>query len=151
MKTANLLAVSALALLVAPPAVAQGALTGVDTLDDRIDDIRENVSDEFADADDSARFGPDAFTQGWTGSVALGFTATSGNTDTSDLSLGGRFRYGQGLWSHTFGFAAEFAEESGTETREDVFVTYDVNRCDLRREPVFHRSVLCLRPRLGAL
>ncbi|SMX38611.1 DUF481 domain-containing protein [Maliponia aquimaris] len=128
MKNGLAISASILALLVAAPAFAQGALVGVETLDDRIDDIQEAVDEDFADADDKQRFGPNQFAQGWTGSVALGFSATSGNTDTVDLDLAGRLRYGSGPWNHTFGFAVEFAEDNDVRNKEEAFVTYDVNR-----------------------
>lgn len=127
MQKGNVLAVSALALMLAAPVFAQGALTGVDDLDDRIDDIQEDVSDDLNNADARDRLN-NQYAQGWTGSVALGFSATSGNTDTADLDLAGRFRYGNGPWNHTFGFAAEFAEDNDVRNKEEVYATYDVNR-----------------------
>ncbi|WP_176473825.1 DUF481 domain-containing protein [Actibacterium ureilyticum] len=128
MKERTTLAASALALLLAAPVYAQGALVGVEALDDRIDDIQEDVADDMSDSDDAERFGQNQFAQGWAGSVSLGFAATSGNTDTADLSFGGRFRYGNGPWNHTFGFAGEFAEDNDVRNKEEVFATYDVNR-----------------------
>lgn len=122
------LAVSALALLVAAPVFAQGALVGIEDLDERIDDIQEAVDDDFAESDDPQRFGVNQYAQGWTGSVALGFSATSGNTDTADLDLAGRLRYGNGPWNHTLGFAAEFAEDNDVRNKEEFYATYDVNR-----------------------
>ncbi|MGZ2259995.1 DUF481 domain-containing protein [Roseobacter sp. A03A-229] len=129
MQKSNLLAASALALLLASPVFAQGALVGVDALDDRIDDIQEDVADDLnnADARDRDRSN-NQYAQGWTGSVALGFSATSGNTDTTDLDLAGRFRYGNGPWNHTIGFALEFAEDNDVSNKEEIFATYDVNR-----------------------
>lgn len=121
------LAISALALTLSSPAFAQGALVGVDDLDDRIDDIQEDVADDLNNADVRDRSN-NQYAQGWTGSVALGFSATSGNTDTADLSLAGRFRYGNGPWNHTIGFAAEFAEDNDVRNKEEIYATYDVNR-----------------------
>ena len=128
MEKRNLLAASALALLVAAPAFAQSAIVGVEALDDRIDDIQEDVADDLAEGDDAERFGRNQYAQGWTGSLALGFSATSGNTDTADLDLAGRFRYGNGPWNHTIGFAAEFAEDNSVRNKEEYYITYDVNR-----------------------
>ena len=127
MQKRNVLAVSALALMLASPVFAQGALTGVDDLDDRIDDIQEDVSDDLNNADARDRLS-NQYAQGWTGSLALGFSATSGNTDTADLDLAGRFRYGNGPWNHTFGFAVELAEDNDVRNKEEAFATYDVNR-----------------------
>ncbi|MGY3438765.1 MULTISPECIES: DUF481 domain-containing protein [unclassified Marinovum] len=127
MEKRNILAASVLALLVAAPAFAQGALVGVDALDDRIDDIQEDVADDLSNANTRDRLG-NQYAQGWTGSLALGFSATSGNTDTADLDLAGRFRYGSGPWNHTIGFAAEFAEDNAVRNKEEFYTTYDVNR-----------------------
>lgn len=128
MKHLNTLAASALALLVASPAFAQGAIVGTEALDDRIDQIQEDVGEDLAEGNDSERFGPNQYAQGWTGSFALGLSATSGNTDTGDLDFAGRFRYGNGPWNHTIGFAGEFAEDNGVRNKEEVYATYDVNR-----------------------
>ncbi|MBV2359955.1 DUF481 domain-containing protein [Thalassococcus sp. CAU 1522] len=128
MNTYAKLTASVLALAVAAPVYAQGALVGVEDLDDRIDDIQETVSDDMDEAEDSARFGFNQYQQGWSGSFSLGITATSGNTDTADLSLGGRLRYGNGPWNHTLGVAAEVAEDNGVRNKEEAFLTYDVNR-----------------------
>ena len=125
---AALASVSALALMIAVPAYAQGALVGIESLDDRIDDIQEDVADEFDEGEDSQRFGSNEYAQGRAGSLSLGLSATSGNTDTADLSLAGRFRYGNGPWNHTFGFAAELAEDNSVRNKQEVFATYDVNR-----------------------
>lgn len=114
-------------LLSSTSAIAQGALVGVDTLDDRIDVIQENISDDFDNANVRDR-SLNQYSQGWDGSVSLGFSVTSGNTNTTDLNLAGRFRYGDGPWNHTFGFGAEFAEDNGTRNKEEIYATYDVNR-----------------------
>ncbi|SFR08598.1 DUF481 domain-containing protein [Poseidonocella sedimentorum] len=127
MQHRNVLAASLLALIVAAPVFAQGALTGVDALDDRIDDIQEDVADDLSNADVRDRAG-NQYAQGWAGSVAMGLSATSGNTDTADLDLAGRFRYGNGPWNHTFGFAVELAEDNDVKNKEEAFVTYDANR-----------------------
>ena len=104
MQKRNTLVASVLALVVAAPVFAQGALVGIDALDDQIDDIQDAAVDEIDEGQDSQRYGPNQFAQGWTGNIALGFSATSGNTDTTDLDLAGRFRYGNGPWNHTFDF-----------------------------------------------
>ncbi|MBT0959330.1 DUF481 domain-containing protein [Alphaproteobacteria bacterium KMM 3653] len=130
-------AVSAVALMLAAPAFSQAALVGTEALDDRIDDIQEDVADEFDKSVDADRYGANQFPDGWTGGVSLGFAATSGNTDTADLSVGGRFRYGNGPWNHTFGFGAEFGESDGVKSKEEVFSVYDVNRYFTDRFYVF--------------
>ena len=128
LKVTNLVTVSALALIIASPVYAQAALVGNEAMDERIDTIQTDVADEFAKGEDAARFGTTQFAQGWTGSLSLGYSATSGNTDTSDLSFGGRFRYGNGDWNHTLGFAGEFGDDGGVRSKEELYATYDVNR-----------------------
>lgn len=128
MKKKLAIAASIIALFAAAPLFAQGALVGVDDLDDRIDDIQTDVADDLAEAEDSARFGPNQYSQGWTGSVSASLSATDGNTDSGELTLGGRLRYGNGPWNHTLGVAVEVGEENGNRYKEEAYATYDVNR-----------------------
>lgn len=124
----KLAAVSALALMIAAPSFAQSVVLGVDDLDDRVEDIERDVNRDMAKAEDKDRFGNNQFAQGWSGSMAVGLSATEGNTDTADLSLAGRLRYGSGLWNHTWAFALEAAEDNNVRNKEEAFATYDVNR-----------------------
>ena len=121
-------AVSVLALMVANPAAAQSAVTGITGLNERIDDIESDVKTDLARGEDTQRFGPLGVPQGWRGSMALSTSATSGNTDTDELSLGSRLTYGTGKWVHLFGIAAEYGRTSGAVTKEEAFVTYEANR-----------------------
>ena len=124
----KLASVSALALLIAAPAFSQGALVGIDDLDDRIEDIQEDIDEDMSEGDDKDRFGTNQVTQGWSGRASVGLTATSGNTDTVDLSLAGRLRYGNGPWNHSIGFLAELAEDNNVRNKEEAFLTYEANR-----------------------
>ena len=121
-------ATSVVAMLAASSAFAQAALVGTEALDDRIDDIVENVDDEFDKSNDADRFGGTQFNQGWSGSLSASLSATSGNTDTGDFSLGSRLRYGAGPWSHSFGAAIEYGEDNGVSSKEEAFLTYEANR-----------------------
>lgn len=127
-KVSQMASVSALALLLASPAFAQSAIVGIDDLDDRIEDIEDDIADDMAEGDDKDRYGTNQFAQGWSGSFAAGFSATSGNTDTADLDLAGRLRYGAGPWNHSFGFAVEWAEDNDVTNKEEVYATYEANR-----------------------
>ena len=127
-KATKLASVSALALILAAPAFAQSGIVGIEDLDDRIEDIEDDIQDDLADGDDSNRYGTNQFAQGWSGSFALGFSATSGNTDTADLDIAGRLRYGSGPWNHSFGFAVEWAEDNDVTNKEEVYATYEANR-----------------------
>ena len=127
-RVTKLASVSALALLIAGPAFAQSEIVGIDDLDDRIEDIEDDIADDMAEGDDKDRYGTNQFTQGWSGSFALGVSATSGNTDTADLEAAGRLRYGAGPWNHSFGFAVEWAEDNDITNKEEVYATYEANR-----------------------
>lgn len=124
----KLATVSAIALMVASPVVAQTALVGVDALDDRIDDITDDVQTEMERGDDDERFGPNNVVQGWRGSFALGASAASGNTDTSEVNGAGRLTYGVGSWNHLFGFAVEYGEANSDPNEEKFFAIYEGNR-----------------------
>ena len=119
--------VSALALLLAQPAFAQGAIVGVDALDDQITDIEDTVSDDFAKSEDSSRFGNPEFRQGLSGSASISYTGTSGNSESQEFALGARLRYAAGNFVHSIGMAIDFADEAGASTKEDVFGVYDAN------------------------
>ena len=126
--TFKLAAVSALTLIVASPLVAQSTVTGIRGLNERIEDIESDVKEDIARGEDTERFGPLGVPQGWRGSLALSTSATSGNTDTDELSLGSRLTYGTGKWVHLFGVAAEYGRTAGVVTKEEAFVTYEANR-----------------------
>jgi len=119
---------TAIALMLAAPVHAQAELVGNKALNDRIEDIQDDVTEDLARGEDTARFGKNGFAQGWSGSASLGMSATSGNTDTADLSFGGRVQYGAGLWNQSLGFAGQIAEDGGVRNKEELFATYEANR-----------------------
>ncbi|CUH15862.1 Putative salt-induced outer membrane protein [Jannaschia seosinensis] len=119
-------ATAALLVAFAAPVHAQATdLTGVQSLDDRIDDIREDVEDDLAEADDDLRYNINGVPQGFRGSIALRASGTDGNTETADLSGAGRLTYGIGNWSHSFGIAAEYGESDGDTDEEEIYATYE--------------------------
>lgn len=54
----------------------------------------------------------------WSGKATLGYLATSGNTDNSNLNSGFELGYTPGKWAHLFKAAAIYADESNTTTSE---------------------------------
>ncbi len=128
MKRAYLLIpASALALTLALPAFAQDTVTGIRSLNDRLEDIEDDVADDLDRANDEARFGFPEYQPGFSGSASLGYSAQTGNTDTQDFSLGVRMRYAQDQWVQTLGVAADFSETDGTKDEENIFAVYDGN------------------------
>jgi putative salt-induced outer membrane protein len=124
----KLATVSALALMVAAPAFAQQQITGIEGLNDQIDDITDDVNEDLARGNDAERFGPNGVAQGWRGSFALSASGTSGNTDNGEVSGAGRLTYGVGDWNHLIGFAIEYGEANGTKSKEKFFATYEGSR-----------------------
>ena len=106
---------------------AQAQLVGVQALDDRITDIETAVRDDQARAEDRARFGNEQFVPGWTGSLAMSFSANRGNSDARDMSLAGRFNYNVGQWNHSLGLGLELGRSGGIRTKADGFAVYDAN------------------------
>jgi putative salt-induced outer membrane protein len=122
-----LLSVPVLAMTLSLPAVAQDSVTGIRGLNDRLEDIEDEVADDMDRSNDEARFGFPEYQPGFSGSASLGYSAQTGNTDTQDFSLGVRMRYAQGQWVQTLGVAADFSESEGVKTEEDIFAVYDGN------------------------
>ncbi len=124
----KLATVSALALSVAAPAFAQNRATGIQDLNEEIEDITTDVNREIGYQDDAERFGPLGVAQGWRGSLALSANGTSGNTDTGELAAAGRLTYGIGDWNHLGGFAVAYGEANGIKNEEKFFATYEGSR-----------------------
>jgi len=121
-------AASVLALAIGvTSAHAQAQLVGVQALDDRLTDIERDVREDQARAEDRARFGHEQFAPGWTGSLAMGFSANRGNSDARDMSLAGRFTYNVGQWSHSLGLGLELGRANNERTKADGFAVYDAN------------------------
>lgn len=120
--------ISAITLSAAAPAAAQGTLIGTEAVNERIADIESDVREDLARGEDSDRYSPLGVAQGWNGSLALQTSASSGNTDTGDLSLAGRLTYGLNEWNHTLAFAAEYGESNGVKNQEKAFMTYEGSR-----------------------
>ncbi len=124
----------ALALLVAGPVFAQGAIIGTDALDDQIDDTEILVQDEFGAGDDDERFGRARFNPGFSGSMSLGYSGTTGNSEAQDLVIAGRVRYGGEVINQTLGFGLNYGEATDPDTgessvnEEETFLVYEANR-----------------------
>jgi putative salt-induced outer membrane protein len=114
-------------LLGASASMAQGVLTGTDALDDRIDDIEQNVQDDFGNSEDSSRFGNPEYRPGLSGSASLGYSGKTGNNESQEFSAGARLRFAQGQLVQTIAVALDFADDNGVKTKEDVFGVYDAN------------------------
>jgi|TARA_R110000850_G_scaffold30737_4_gene84935 putative salt-induced outer membrane protein len=121
-------AASAIPLMAAAPVFAQQRALGLETLNDQIDDINDDVQTDLARGTDAERYGPNGVAQGWGGTFALSASGTSGNTDNGEVSGAGRLTYGVGAWNHLVGFAVEYGEANGQKNEEKFFGTYEGSR-----------------------
>jgi putative salt-induced outer membrane protein len=119
--TATLIALTALG---ASPVFAQNVFTGVDAVDDRIDDIQEDTADAL-DSDDEDRFGFGRAPQGWAGSFALSADASSGNTESFDVAGAARLTYGAGAFTNYMGLGIEYSEDDNQRDVAEAFAIYD--------------------------
>lgn len=124
---AGVLAIAAAQVGFAPAAVAQNNITGVESVNNQIDDINDDVERDMRRAEDAGRFGNPEFRPGLSGSASLGYSGKTGNNESQDLSAGVRLRYAQGQFVQTIGAVLDFSESDNVSTKEDVFVVYDAN------------------------
>lgn len=134
MKTMSILAGSAaLATLLATiPAYAQtefatGAnITGAQDLNERMDDIEEDVQDDFDRSGDAYRFGDGSRPDGLSGGISLSYTGSDGNDESQDFALAGRLAHVMGPFAQHVGLALDFGEDDdGDKETEDTLVVYD--------------------------
>lgn len=133
MKTVTLLTgTAALLTALAAPAFAQTEIsaganaTGVSAVNDRIDDIEDDVQDDFDRANDVDRFGPADRRQGLFGTMSLSYTGRTGNTENQDLAIAGRVSYNKAPFAQSVSLGIEFGEDdNGNKDQEEVSGIYD--------------------------
>ncbi len=123
----TLVGASALALLVAGPVLAQDRIVGIESLNDRIDDIAEDVQDDLERSDDELRFGYPEYQPGLSGSASVGYSGQTGNNEQQDITVGARLRFAQGPFVQNMGLALDFSEDDNAATQEDLFAVYEGN------------------------
>ena len=111
----------------ATPGLGQTTLTGIDSVDDRIDDIDRAVEIDIDRSNDAFRYGNPEYRDGLSGSASLGYTGKAGATDSSEFSLGARLRFARGPLVQNIGVVMDYAESGSIKTKEDVFAIYDAN------------------------
>jgi putative salt-induced outer membrane protein len=119
----------ALGALLASTAFASAqSLNNDDPVNERVDEIMEDTQDKFALSNDAQRNANATALPGWRGSVFASADLSTGNTDTFDVSIGSRVSNRTGAYNQTFSFAYDFGEADGSETQNELFTLYDVNR-----------------------
>lgn len=102
-------------------------LTGINSMNDRVDDIQSVAEDDIARGEDENRFGNPEYRPGLSGSASFGYSGQTGNSESQEVAFGARFRFASGQFVQNIGLAIEFAESAGTVTQRDVFGVYDGN------------------------
>ena len=86
-------------------------ILGNSSVDDRIEDLNEDIADDFER--DVDQFGNESRALGYTGSIALQANGTSGNTDTSSIGVGANLGYYDGLNGFEVKFSYQRSENEG--------------------------------------
>ena len=99
-----------------------------DVVSDAVEDIREDVQDDFDR--DIGRFGNEGRELGFQGSVALRATATSGNSESSDLGLAAGLEYFDGLNGSDLSFAYTYSDDGddGDDPEENLYISSSYTR-----------------------
>lgn len=115
----------------AAPAFAQsefstGAnITGATAVNDRIDDVYDDVQDSFDRSNDMYRHGFNR-QDGMSGSVSLSYSGRRGTSDAQNLEIGGRVYHSSGPFSQSVGVLVDYSEDNdGNADRRDVSAIYD--------------------------
>lgn len=121
------MAVAAAATIAGTAAFSQTDLIGIEAVDDRVTEIDRDVQNEIDRGYDPFRDGYDERREGLSGSASIGYTGKTGETDSSEFSLGARLRYASGPFVQNIGAVLDFSESGSLKTKEDVFAIYDAN------------------------
>ena len=131
-KVTLLTGTAAILAALSAPAFAQSEIatgadaTGISSIDDRITDIEDDVTDRFDRDNDPDRFGPADRRQGLFGTMSLAYTGRTGNTENQDLAVAGRISYNQAQFAQSVGLSLEFGEDDdGNKDQEEVSAIYD--------------------------
>jgi len=118
---------SVITMGLALPSFAQ-SLNNADPVEDRVDAIIESTEDAMESGDDPNRFSNPTFQRGWRGSVYASADLVTGNSDSTDVSIGTKVTNSSGPWNQTINLAYEYGEASGTTSKNQIYSLYDVNR-----------------------
>lgn len=124
-KTINVFVAATIASFVAGAASAQTIFA--DPTEERIEDLEEDIEEDFER--ETEGFGNEGRELGFTGSVSARATATSGNTDSTDIGIGSQLGFFDGVNGHELALSYVYGEDDTGDTTEDsLFATYDYTR-----------------------
>jgi len=125
MKTSSLIIAGFAASLMSTSAMAQNALA-TSTTEDRLEDLNDTINDDFTR--EATAFGNQGRQTGFTGSLALSATATSGNTDTTSIGIGTDLGYYDGTNGYQLQLSYQYADAEGTVTEDSLLYALEYSR-----------------------
>ncbi|MGR3467508.1 MAG: DUF481 domain-containing protein [Shimia sp.] len=129
MTLATRLGAATILSFVAGSAFAQttGVFTGVDAAENRVENIEEQVQDDFERSDRDA-FGNTGRALGFYGSVSGRATATDGNSDTVNVGIGSRFGFFDGINGYDVTLSYTYGEANDTTDANSFLGSFDYTR-----------------------
>ncbi|MGH8189963.1 MAG: DUF481 domain-containing protein, partial [Rhodanobacteraceae bacterium] len=82
--------------------------------------MQSALADDLSKLDAIGGAAPSKYNQGLAGHVSLGYTATTGNSDTSNLDAKFGVSYARGKWYHVFSAEEIHATDSGGTTAQNT-------------------------------
>lgn len=123
----NVFVAAAVAALIAGAASAQTtAFDMQDSATDAVEDLEEDIEDDFDR--DLGRFGNEGRELGFTGSVSARATATDGNTNNTDIGLGARVGFFDGVNGNDVTLSYTYGDNEGVTTENRLLFGYDYTR-----------------------
>ena len=113
-------------VLMANAGFAQTVFTGTNVADDLNEDLIDAIEDDAER--DLDRFGNEGRPDGFTGSVALRGTASSGNTKESDVGIGADLNWVRGVNGVNLALNYAYGDTDGSRTKEDLFYGLEYTR-----------------------
>ncbi len=77
---------------------------------------------------------------GWTGEASVSASASSGNTEATDLGAGFKLARETGMWTNKLGLVLDYGDTAGVETKNRVFGDYQLDRQLSERSYAFGRA-----------
>ncbi len=107
-------------------AAAQGVFTGTGAAEDRFEDLQDDAQEDIER--DARRFGNSGRELGYSASLALRASTTSGNTDNTDVGIAGVAAYYDGTNGYELRFAYDYAEDEDEKNEESFLYELQYTR-----------------------
>lgn len=119
-------ATSAIALVSGTAWAQTTAFPGANDAETANEALEEQIEEDFER--DVPEFGNEGRELGFSGSVSMRATASSGNTDSADVGLGANYGYYDGTNGYQLQLNYSYGEEDGTRTEESLIYDLEYTR-----------------------